>query len=44
MMLGSAHKARRPGADAMLKDAQRGKFDVVMAGSIDRIGRSLVIC
>ncbi len=26
----------------MLKQAQRGKFDVVMAWAIDRIGRSLV--
>ena len=43
MMLGSAAlKARRPGLDAMLKEAQWGKFDVVMAWAIDRIGRSLV--
>jgi len=26
----------------MLKQAQRGRFDVVMAWAIDRIGRSLV--
>ena len=27
--------------DAMLKDARRGKFDVVLAWSVDRLGRSL---
>ena len=32
----------RPGLDAMLKAAQRGKFDVAMAWAIDRLGRSLV--
>jgi DNA invertase Pin-like site-specific DNA recombinase len=32
----------RPGLDAMLKEAQRGAFDVVMAWSIDRVGRSLI--
>ena len=32
----------RPGLDRMLKDAQRRKFDVVMAWAIDRIGRSLI--
>ena len=43
MMLGSAGRSRVDQAlDAMLKDAQRGKFDVVMAWAIDRIGRSLV--
>jgi DNA invertase Pin-like site-specific DNA recombinase len=26
----------------MLKQAQRGRFDVVMAWAIDRLGRSLV--
>jgi DNA invertase Pin-like site-specific DNA recombinase len=40
----SGRKGRdgRPGLDAMLKDAQRRKFDVVMAWSIDRLGRSLI--
>jgi DNA invertase Pin-like site-specific DNA recombinase len=38
----SGAKARRPGLDEMLKQAQRGRFDVVMAWAIDRIGRSLV--
>src|SRR5262245_43136201 len=31
----------RPEFDLMLGDAQRGKFDVVMAFALDRIGRSL---
>jgi DNA invertase Pin-like site-specific DNA recombinase len=40
----SAAKGRdkRPGLDAMLKDATRRKFDVVMAWSVDRLGRSLI--
>ena len=32
----------RPGLDKMLQDAQRRRFDVVMAWAIDRIGRSLI--
>src|SRR3954454_22135673 len=32
----------RPGLDDMLNQAQRGKFDVVMAWAIDRVGRSLI--
>ena len=31
-----------PGLDALLKDANRRKFDVVMAWAIDRLGRSLI--
>jgi DNA invertase Pin-like site-specific DNA recombinase len=31
-----------PGLDEMLKDAQRRRFDVVMAWAIDRLGRSLI--
>jgi DNA invertase Pin-like site-specific DNA recombinase len=38
---GSKGRDKRPGLDRMLKDATRGKFDVVMAWSVDRIGRSL---
>ena len=40
----SGAKAReaRPGLDEMLKDAQRRRFDVVMAWAIDRLGRSLI--
>jgi DNA invertase Pin-like site-specific DNA recombinase len=34
--------AWRPGLDQMLNDARRRKFDVVMAWSIDRLGRSLI--
>lgn len=39
---GSKGRDQRPGLDAMLKDASRGKFDVVMAWAIDRLGRSLI--
>src|SRR5689334_14550986 len=38
---GSKGRKDRPGLDAMLKEAQRGGFNVVMAWSIDRVGRSL---
>ena len=38
---GSVGRDKRPGLDAMLKDATRGRFDVVMAWSVDRLGRSL---
>ena len=38
---GSKGRDKRPGLDAMLKDATRGKFDVCMAWSVDRLGRSL---
>jgi DNA invertase Pin-like site-specific DNA recombinase len=39
---GAKSRDQRPGLDSMLKDAQRRKFDVVMAWAIDRMGRSLV--
>jgi DNA invertase Pin-like site-specific DNA recombinase len=39
---GSKGRNDRPGLDDMLKQAQRGAFDVVMAWAIDRVGRSLV--
>ena len=39
---GSKSRKDRPGLDEMLKQAQRGLFDVVMAWSIDRVGRSLI--
>jgi DNA invertase Pin-like site-specific DNA recombinase len=39
---GSKGRDQRPGLDAMLKDASRRKFDVVMAWAIDRVGRSLI--
>lgn len=38
---GSKGRDKRPGLDTMLKDATRGKFDVVMAWAVDRMGRSL---
>jgi DNA invertase Pin-like site-specific DNA recombinase len=38
---GSKGRDKRPGLDRMLKDATRGKFDVVMAWAVDRMGRSL---
>jgi DNA invertase Pin-like site-specific DNA recombinase len=39
---GAKGRKDRLGLDEMLKQAQRGKFDVVMAWAIDRLGRSLV--
>lgn len=39
---GSKGRDKRPGLDAMLKDAVRGRFDVVMCWAVDRMGRSLV--
>ncbi len=38
---GAKGREQRPGLDALLKDAGRGKFDVAMAWSVDRLGRSL---
>ena len=39
---GAKGREQRPGLDALLKDASRRKFDVVMAWAIDRLGRSLI--
>lgn len=39
---GAKGRKDRPGLDAMLKEAQRHKFDVLMTWAIDRVGRSLV--
>jgi len=36
----SGAKARRPGLDNMMRDARRGRFDVVMVWACDRIARS----
>jgi DNA invertase Pin-like site-specific DNA recombinase len=36
----SGVKARRPGLDDMMRDARRGRFDVVMVWACDRIARS----
>src|SRR2546430_14798206 len=38
---GAKVRYQRPGLDAILKDASRRKFDVVMAWAIDRLGRSV---
>lgn len=38
---GAKGRDERPGLDSMLEDAKRGRFDVVMVWSIDRLGRSL---
>ena len=39
---GAKGRDQRPGLDAMLNDANRRKFDIVMAWAIDRLGRSLI--
>lgn len=39
---GAKGRKDRPGLDDLLKQAQRHTFDVVMAWSIDRVGRSLI--
>jgi DNA invertase Pin-like site-specific DNA recombinase len=37
----SGAKERRPALDALMKDARRRKFDVVLAWKLDRLGRNL---
>lgn len=37
---GAQGRDQRPGFDAMLKDARRRRFDVLMFWSVDRLGRS----
>src|SRR5881397_1373677 len=37
----SGAKARRPGLDALMRDARRGRFDVVLVWASDRIARSV---
>ncbi len=39
---GAKGRDKRPGLDSLLKDAIRGRFDVVVAWAMDRLGRSLV--
>jgi len=39
---GAKGRDKRASLDAMLNDASRRKFDVVMAWAIDRVGRSLI--
>src|ERR1700693_4339923 len=36
----SGSKARRPGLDAMMADARRGEFSVLLVAAFDRIARS----
>ena len=38
---GAKGRDRRPGLDALLNDATRGRFDVAMVWAMDRLGRSL---
>src|ERR1035441_2951670 len=38
---GAKGRSDRPALDRMLKDAVRGKFDLIAVWSIDRLGRSL---
>jgi DNA invertase Pin-like site-specific DNA recombinase len=35
-----SRKARRPGVSALLRDARRGKFSVILVGALDRLARS----
>jgi DNA invertase Pin-like site-specific DNA recombinase len=38
---GAKGRDKRPAFDALCRDAAQRKFDVVMAWSVDRLGRSL---
>ena len=38
---GAKGREQRPAFDRMLKDATQGRFDVLAAWSVDRLGRSL---
>jgi DNA invertase Pin-like site-specific DNA recombinase len=38
---GAKGRDKRPAFDRLLKDAARRKFDIIMAWSVDRLGRSL---
>jgi DNA invertase Pin-like site-specific DNA recombinase len=39
---GAKGRNQRPGLDALLKDAARARFDVVLSWALDRLGRSLI--
>jgi DNA invertase Pin-like site-specific DNA recombinase len=39
--VGSGSKARRPGLDAMLRDARKRKFSVLIVAAFDRVARSV---
>ena len=41
-VFGSKGRNQRPGLDALLKDASRGRFNVVVVWALDRLGRSLI--
>ena len=38
---GAKGREQRPAFDNLIKDATRGKFDIIVAWSVDRLGRSL---
>jgi DNA invertase Pin-like site-specific DNA recombinase len=38
---GAKGRDKRPGFDALCRDATKRQFDVIMAWSVDRLGRSL---
>ena len=38
---GTKGRDKRPGLDAMMKDARRSRFDLVMVWAVDRLGRSI---
>jgi DNA invertase Pin-like site-specific DNA recombinase len=38
---GAKGRDKRPAFDRLLKDATRRRFDIIMAWSVDRLGRSL---
>jgi DNA invertase Pin-like site-specific DNA recombinase len=38
---GTRGRDKRPGFDALCRDATKRQFDVIMAWSVDRLGRSL---
>jgi len=39
---GAKGRDKRPAFDSLLKDATKRKFDIIMAWSVDRLGRSLL--
>src|SRR5215472_2346701 len=39
---GAKGREKRPAFDSLLKDATKRKFDIIMAWSVDRLGRSLL--
>ena len=39
---GAKGRSQRPGLDALLKDASRGRFNVMLTWALDRLGRSLL--